>query len=759
MRLLTASLLFFAVCLSSARAEWKPADSPLMTKWGKEVDPAKVLPEYPRPQFQRPDWMNLNGLWDYAITDKKAELATKWDGQILVPFAIESALSGVKKSLGADEALWYHRTFTVPKGKAWEQRIQLNFGAVDWHCEVYLNGERLPAASHSGGYDPFSVYLDPPAYKVGSENHLVVKVIDPTDAGPQPRGKQLRRPEGIWYTPVSGIWQTVWIEPVPLQSISGLKITPDVDAKQVIVEVAAGLETKLPTVAEVTVDVLNGDQVIATKKGTAQDGRVVLRIPLTEPHLWSPSDPFLYGLRVIRGDEGAQDTVSSYFGMRKIAIQNDPQGIKRLFLNNQALFQFGPLDQGWWPDGLYTAPTDEALKFDIQATKDLGFNMARKHVKVEPARWYYWCDKLGLLVWQDMPSGDKYIQPNEPDSVRSEESEKVFRREWQAIMTALHNHPSIVVWVPFNEGWGQFKTNEILEWTKKFDPSRLVDGPSGWSDRGGGDMHDMHHYPGPAMFPIENERASVLGEFGGLGLPLEGHTWLQKGNWGYRSFQDKEALTAEYDQFIAQLPMLIADGLAAAVYTQTTDVEIEVNGLLTYDRAIFKMDPKHLAKTNSLVYGPPPKGVTLVPTSDQVPQEWRYTTAAPADGWEKAGFDDAKWKVGLGGLGALDPPGTKVRSTWDTKEIWARRDFELKSTEVENLWLRIHHDEDAEIYLNGEKIAETHGYTTRYILIPAKEGAKSLLREGKNVLAVHCRQTGGGQYIDVGLVDVRLAAK
>ena len=809
-----------ALCLSlwlaplfgprSVEAEWKPAESPLMTRWAKEVRPDNVLPEYPRPNFQRDAWKNLNGLWDYAVTDSKAAIPAKWDGQILVPFAIESALSGVKKRLGPDEVLWYHRTFTLPQDEVWKgKRIQLHFGAVDWQCEVFLNGIRVPVGkedAHRGGYDPFSFFLDVPGVTLNrtGDNHLVIRVVDPTDAGTQPRGKQLRKPEGIWYTPVSGIWQTVWLEPVPESYIRGATFTPDLDAMTITVRtdienpkpgMKVGIFVKSQpkdaggSYARSWHTELDKPFVIDCSKfpgllGGTEDAR---RKGL-EPHLWCPGNPHLIDIQfglvsdpkanimgfgqewlarlkmpAIPGEPEKYDpvplvdSVVSYTALRKTAIQKDEKGINRLFLNNKPLFQFGPLDQGWWPDGLYTAPTDEALKFDIQATKDLGFNMIRKHVKVEPARWYYWCDKLGMLVWQDMPSGDRNINPNEPDHVRTPESEAHYRREWQAIVKALHHHPSIVAWVPFNEGWGQFKTNEILDWTKSLDPTRVVDGPSGWADRGGGEMHDMHHYPGPRMFPVESGRASVLGEFGGLGLPIEGHTWLDRGNWGYRSFTSKEDLTAEYDQFIAQLPMLIADGLAAAVYTQTTDVEIEINGLLTYDREVFKMDPKHVAGTNAAVYLPPPKSVTLVPTSDDIPQEWRFTTEKPADDWEKPEFDATAWKVGLGGLGAGDPPGSKVRSTWKTSDVWARREFDLKSVDIERLWLRIHHDEDAEIYLNGVKIGQTHGYTTRYVEIPARAGAKQALRAGKNVLAVHCHQTGGGQYIDVGLIEARTA--
>ena len=754
--------------VSPLAAEWKPVGSRLMTRWAKDVSPEKVLPEYPRPQFRRDAWQNLNGLWDYAITDRKTgaperapenlqpSIPEKWDGQILVPFAVESALSGVGKTVGPEQVLWYRRKFTVPETEPWKsQHIELHFGAVDWACRVFLNGKQVTWGQHTGGYDPFSMYLDMPTVdlKRDGENELVVRVSDPTDHSFQPRGKQIRKPEGIWYTSVTGIWQTVWIEPVPISPIARLKITPDVDHKSVQVEVSAGLETKEPTKANVRVEVLDGDKSVAIAEGVTKNGSVLLDLVLAEPKLWSPDSPFLYNLKVTRLD--SPDVVHSYVGLRKIEQFEDENGVRRLQLNNETLFQFGPLDQGWWPDGLYTAPTDAALKFDIEMTKRLGFNMARKHVKVEPDRWYYWCDKLGLMVWQDMPSGDQYIGPNDPDSTRSVASEANYRKEWQAIINSRYNHPSIVCWVPFNEGWGQFKTNEIIDWTRELDPTRLVDGPSGWADRGEGDMHDMHMYPGPGMFPVEESRASVLGEFGGLGLPVEGHTWLDKGNWGYRSFESKAALADAYDQLIFQMPALIGQGLSAAVYTQTTDVEIEVNGLLTYDREL-KFDEARMRATNLKVYGPPPTVHTLVPTSEEVPQEWLYTTEKPVDGWEAAAFDDSKWKTGPAGFGHLNPPDSHVRTDWATPDIWARRSFEIKSVDdIQNLGLRMHYDEDTEVYLNGVKIAETHGYTISYGLVPANPAAKKALKPGKNTLSIHTHQTGGGQYIDVGLVDVR----
>jgi hypothetical protein len=773
--------LFPFICVlmlgTSTFAEWKPANPRLLTRWAKDVTPDKVLPEYPRPQFQRDKWQSLNGLWDYAITDRKSGVPEKWDGQILVPFAVESALSGVGKTVGPDQALWYRRKFTLDQNeKTQHHRTLLHFGAVDWSCQVYLNGQPIEYARHTGGYDPFSFYIDHPSSKLSynGENELIVRVLDNTDEGYQPRGKQVQKPNGIWYTPVSGIWQTVWIEREPLAAVQGLKITPDVDKSSVRVEVKAGLETKAPSKAKIKVEVLDGEQVVATAEGVTERGLVALDIPVKEPKLWSPEQPHLYALKVQRvievskgrpqSEQIAVDTVTSYFGMRKISLQKDDQGINRLYLNNKPYFQFGPLDQGWWPDGLYTAPTDEALKFDIEMTKRLGYNMARKHVKVEPDRWYYWCDKLGLLVWQDMPSGDKHAEWDpfgkfdNTEITRSQESSDNFNKEWKAIIDALHNHPSIVMWVPFNEAWGQANTVAVTKWTMEYDPSRLVNCASGGNDFPVGHVLDVHRYPGPFLPKITPDRAAVLGEYGGLGLPVEGHTWLDKGNWGYRSFESKEALADAYEQLAWQLPEMIGKGLSAAIYTQTTDVEIEVNGLFTYDREVLKFDEKRMREANLRVYGPPPTFKTLVPTSEENAQEWRYIThdANPV-GWELPSDNKDKfWNVGVGGFGNLNPPGSHVRTKWDTPDIWARRTFELKSIDdIQNLGLRIHYDEDTEVYLNGVKIAQTHGYTVNYVVVPASAAAKGALKVGQNLLAVHTHQTGGGQYIDVGLVDIR----
>lgn len=570
-------------------ADWKPAENPLTTPWTAQVSPAHALPEYPRPQMTRPKWVNLNGLWDYAITAQDAPRPAQFEGQLLVPYPLQSALSGVKRALNPGQRLWYRRALHITAGKG--TRLLLHFGAVDWRAEVFLNGKSV--ATHTGGYDPFTVDITSAIDPRAKSQELVVAVTDPTDTGLQPRGKQVLDPSGIWYTAVSGIWQTVWLEPVPAAYIRDLVLTPDLDAKTLRLSVDSTAPAGFTATAR-----LRGHIVGRVAANTGAETAIAL--DRVEP--WSPDSPTLYDLEV---HLTSGDTVKSYFGIRKVAVRKDSAGVNRIFLNNSPKFLIGPLDQGWWPDGLYTAPTDEALRSDIDTLKKLGFNMCRKHVKVEPARWYYWCDKLGFLVWQDLPSAmTRGGNPN-PTSVRRNAAEDAkfppeaasnFRRELEAMVRQLHNSPSIVVWVPFNEGWGQHDTNDILRWVKSLDPSRLVDGPSGWEDRGYGDLKDKHDYPGPSMFPVMPGRASVLGEFGGLGLPLEGHLWWNKRNWGYRTFEDRAQLQAAYEALIEKLAPLVKQGLAAAIYTQTSDVEGEVNGLLTYDRKVVKFDAAKLAE-------------------------------------------------------------------------------------------------------------------------------------------------------------------
>jgi hypothetical protein len=598
-----------------ARSDWKPAEGPLMTRWAKEVSPQNAHPEYPRPQMVRADWLSLNGLWDYAIQPKDTAKPDSFDGQILVPFPAESALSGVMKPVGPENRLWYRRTFEIPQGRRWNQeakRILLNFGAVDWDATVWINGKEV--GNHKGGYDPFTLDITD-ALKQGGEQEIVVSVWDPTNTGTQPRGKQVLKPGGIMYTAVTGIWQTVWLEPVSTIYIKSLRMEPDIDTSvlRLNVELGGEIQDKNELMVMASVDTeqprnqSDGSQPVNInfhRLGEQLDIRV------DNPKLWSPDSPHLCRMSVSLVTKtkviSLVDTVRTYFAMRKIALGKDENGVLRLCLNNKPLFQLGPLDQGWWPDGLYTAPTDEALKYDIEVTKKLGMNLARKHVKVEPDRWYYWCDKLGLLVWQDMPSGDRGIGGKDADLKRTEESAQQYDTELTRIIEAFRNHPSIVMWVPFNEGWGQFDTPRVVDMIRKLDPSRLVDNASGWTDRSVGDVMDVHSYPGPAVPRIEEKRAVVLGEFGGLGLPLSGHTWQQDKNWGYRSFTTRDDLTDAYLGLIRKLHALTGEqGLSAAVYTQTTDVEVEVNGLMTYDRELIKMDVNSVAAADRTLYTPP----------------------------------------------------------------------------------------------------------------------------------------------------------
>ena len=587
-------LLALALC-GSTFAQWKPAGDKIKTSWGEQLDPKNVLPEYPRPIMERNDWKNLNGLWKYAITKKGDPTPAAYQGDILVPFAVESSLSGVGKMINEKEELWYQRTFDIPS--AWRgKQILLHFGAVDWKAEVWVNDVKV--GEHTGGFTPF--YFDITSVLNKGNNDLVVKVWDPSDRGEQPRGKQIANPHGIWYTPVTGIWQTVWLEPVATQYITNLKTTPDIDNNSVKVEVAANTTSA----DKVEVKVFDGKNLVA--KGAALNG---VPVELTMPanaKLWSPDSPFLYNMEVTLYKDGkAIDQVKSYTAMRKYSIRKGQNGITRLQLNNKDYFQFGPLDQGWWPDGLYTAPTDEALVYDLKKTKDFGYNIVRKHVKVEPARWYTHCDQLGLIVWQDMPNGGPSPQWqarnyfNGTEVIRSAASEANYRKEWKEIIDCLYSYPSIAVWVPFNEAWGQFKTPEIVAWTKEYDPSRLVNPASGGNHYTCGDILDLHHYPGPNMFLYDPRRATVLGEYGGIGLVVEGNTWVNdKKNWGYVKFNTSDEVTNEYIKYGKHLLELIRKGFSAAVYTQTTDVEGEINGLMTYDRKVIKMNEAKVREIN-----------------------------------------------------------------------------------------------------------------------------------------------------------------
>ena len=588
------AVLFALALCSPTFAQWKPAGDKIKTPWGEQLNPKNVLPEYPRPIMERHEWKNLNGSWNYAITKKGEAAPGNYQGEILVPFAVESSLSGVGKRINEHQELWYQRTFDVPS--SWKgKQILLHFGAVDWKADVWVNDVKV--GEHTGGFTPF--YFDITSALNKGNNQLVVKVWDPADRGEQPRGKQVERPEGIWYTPVTGIWQTVWLEPVAAQHIAHLKTTPDIDK----VEVA----TNVCSPDKVEVKVFDGKNLVA--KGAALNG---VPVELTMPEdvkLWSPESPSLYDMEVTLYKDGkAIDQVKSYTALRKFSTHKDKNGITRLQLNNKDYFQFGPLDQGWWPDGLYTAPTDEALVYDLKKIKDFGYNMVRKHVKVEPARWYTYCDQLGLIVWQDMPNGGRgpaewqmHKYYDGADAIRSAKSEANYRKEWKEIIDYLYSYPSIGVWVPFNEAWGQFKTPEIAAWTKEYDPSRLVNPASGGNHYTCGDILDLHNYPGPNLYLYDPTRATVLGEYGGIGMALKGHLWLADKNWGYVKFNTPEEVTNEYIKYADHLLELIEKGFSAAVYTQITDVEEEVNGLVTYDRKVIKVDEPKIKAINQKI--------------------------------------------------------------------------------------------------------------------------------------------------------------
>ena len=589
---------------------WRPAPDSLLTRWGKDIQPDSAWQEYPRPQMARSEWLNLNGLWEYAITPLEQPSKPNFTNQILVPFPIESALSGVKRPLLPNEKLWYRRHFQIPQDRQ-NGHILLHFGAVDWEARVRVNGQEV--GQHQGGYLPF--WFDITTALHAGENELLVAVWDPTDAHWQPRGKQVLQPRSIWYTAVSGIWQTVWLEPVPDTYISRLKLIPDLDRSTLQVEVSLGGDLSAPVAIQA--EASDAGQPLASAQSAPGEHTLTLTIP--DPKPWSPASPHLYDLSIsIPGDR-----VESYFALRKFSLGPDSQGRTRLCLNNQPFFQYGPLDQGYWPDGLYTPPSDTAMRWDLAFLKAIGCNMLRKHVKVEPARYYYYCDQLGLIVWQDMPSGAKAVGDvpsvsaillgyNRPDdreftyAGREEPaSREEFRRELEEMVDHLYNFPCIAVWVPFNEGWGQFQAKEIAAWLQTLDPTRLVDHASGWFDQRSGDFRSLHvYFKRLPRFRPEPERAAVVSEFGGYSLLLPEHAWNPGVQFGYRKFKSSAALTEAYLRLLRkELQPLVSVGLSAAIYTQTTDVEIEVNGYLSYDREVVKMDLEQITQAHKDLTG------------------------------------------------------------------------------------------------------------------------------------------------------------
>ena len=781
-----------AMALAAGAAAWAPVPCPgsgskMMTPWGEKVTPENAWRSYPRPQMVRSQWTNLNGLWEYAITSNAVYTSVSpWDkyekcgeivqkGEILVPFAVETPLSGVGRLLDPNELLWYRRTLDVKKVPG--TRLLLNFGAVDFRCQVFIGHHEVTDIPHEGGLVPFSV--DVTDYVQDGANELIVCVWDPTSRSLGSCGKQVFNPAGCSYTRMSGIWQTVWTETVPESRIGNYRVVTDIDKGTVDIRFdLAGARTKDDVV--VTVDG------VGTFKG--QD-RVTIKMP-SGFKLWSPESPNLYNFTAKYG----ADEVRGYFGMRKFEKRADANGVLRFYLNNEPYFILGPLDQGWWPDGFLTPPSEEAMAFDIRTLKDMGCNMMRKHMKDEPARYYYLCDTMGLLVVQDMAAGggDRNLRYG------------FYRREFKDMVDSLYNFPSIVMWVPFNENWGcqpgEFFTHNTLDWIRRYDPTRLVDGPSGWDDYEGGDFRrhangkstvvrggskhkpfpqceaadaiDMHYYRGPSMHPVNPRRVSFLGEYGGLGQKVPGHMWVDNGkSWGYGGTSDtstKDGLTKVYLGLMDNLATLAFKGLGGAVYTQTSDVELEINGYLTYDRKVLKYDAAKLAAAHHKVLemaklGSAYKSVTtpVFPKHDPDPKAWAYTTTEPSGTWMAPDFDDSAWSRSAGGFGDKSisvHAQAKVTTPWTTKTLWVRRHFDYsKGKTIFAATFDMFHDEDVTIYLNGVEILRRAGYNQSYEPFTVQgEVFASAVRTGDNVLAVKVVQTVGGQYFDTGLSVERL---
>jgi len=584
--------------MNSQEFKWQPAGNKIKTKWGNNLNQNNIWNEYPRPQLERKDWINLNGLWSYSITNENALKPGNLYEKILVPFSLESSLSGVMKNLNEKEILWYYREFKIPEN--WKNKnILLHFNAVDWKCELFINDTKI--GEHIGGYSEF--YFDITNKLLEGKNKILLKVFDPSDKGYQPVGKQSLNPNGIWYTSISGIWQTVWLEPVSEKYIEKIEINNDFDNKEIKINCKLNKDENLP----LKVGLLYNEKEFMKIKGNSNSD-IVFKIPEEYFHPWSPNEPNIYRIKaeLFDNEDKIIDSIESYTTIRKIEQRKDENGYYRIYLNNNKIFNMGVLDQGYWPDGLYTPPSEEAMIYDINKLKELGFNTIRKHVKIEPYRYYYYCDKIGMLIWQDMPSGDRqenkweHHQLNAGDDVkRSDESKNNYYQEWSEIINNLKFFQCIIIWVPFNEAWGQFDTEKVVEFTNKQDPTRLINSASGGNHRNCGNFLDLHNYPEPSQYLKVDNLINILGEFGGLGLDIKGHTWKDD-NWGYKTFKTKEEVTEKYEEYI-NLIINSFKGFSAAIYTQTTDVETEINGLITYDRSEIKVDKGRIKAANEKI--------------------------------------------------------------------------------------------------------------------------------------------------------------
>ncbi|MEA4935471.1 MAG: glycoside hydrolase family 2 TIM barrel-domain containing protein [Paludibacter sp.] len=707
---------------------WAPQGDKIKTEWAEKVTPQNVWQNYPRPQLKRTEWTNLNGLWKYAITNMSTDKSkVKFNDEILVPFAIESALSGVAKTFTPEDKLWYRREFSV-NNTSKDKLTILHFGAVDYECQVWVNNRLV--GSHKGGNNPFSFDITKFLNKKGNQV-LELSVTDPTDTESITRGKQQLNQRGIWYTPVSGIWQTVWLESVDETHIRS--IHPQANITKSVVKVNMDI-ADMDGNEQINIRVLDNGKSIAT---VSQKAAKVVEIALPNIIHWTPETPKLYTLEIeLKDGKKVLDKVESYFAMREISTVTDDKGYKRVGLNGKAIFQWGTLDQGWWPDGLLTPPSAEAMLWDMQQLKAMGFNTLRKHIKVEPALYYYYADSLGIMIWQDMPSGyatqrrgveflesDSKEDWNAPADVAAQR-----QKELNEMIDNLSFFPSITTWVIFNEGWGQHNTKAITEWAMQKDPTRLINAVSGWTERYVGNLYDIHNYPATSMiFPQYcANRISVLGEFGGLGLPVQEHLWNPNmRNWGYKNMDGSMDFVNDYSRLIYDLETLIAQGLSAAIYTQTTDVEGEVNGLITYDRKITKIPVQYLNILHSRLYRTPAaKSVTLIADSQNGPKQNREIT-----------INGVKQKV-------QTPYEIKGNAT-----VTAVQKFKTDKLFTNlSLWLNV--NDYAKVKLNGVTVLDQPVRYTRHYNQYNISNFAAYLQKGENTLEIEVSQKENGKAMD-----------